>query len=344
MNIKTSKELGDWKLFTLINNQNMEVSILNFGGIITRIIVPDKHGKLENVVIGYRDIKDYQSNSNYFGALIGRVAGRIANSTFNLNDATYTLAANEGAHHLHGGKNGFHQVVWKAEPFETDDTVGLTLTHTSQDKEDGYPGKLDMTVTYTLNNNNQLTVDYQAIATENTVFTMTNHSYFNLSGNLKSMVHQHHVTIPSNHVVELNEQLIPTGKKMNVLNTPFDFRTGRYLMEGFKSNHPQNKVARNGYDHYFIFDQTKKAEVIVQEEASGRRLTINTNQPGMVMYTSNMLDEGLPLNEGSSKRYLGVCFETQASPASLEHDGFPSILLEKHQPYTKQTIFTFDTI
>jgi len=343
MQIETQEILNKWKLYTLTNNNGMKISFLNFGGIITDISVPNRHNHLENVVLGYKSYVDYEKNPNFFGAIVGRVAGRIQDASFTIQDQTYSLTANEDGHHLHGGDGGFHQVIWQASPFQTDDTVGVKLSHKSVDGEGGYPGTIEVAVTYTLTNNNELILDYSGTSDKTTVLTMTNHSYFNLNGNLAAKIHNHHVTMESNEFVELDTELIPTGKKINVANTPFDFRNGRKLVDGLNSISTQNRVANHGYDHYFIFNQTNKPKISVREETSGRVMTIKTNEPGVVMYTSNTLEDDLELAEGKSKPYLGVCFETQASPASLHHEGFPSVILKANDLYKKQTVFSFGT-
>ena len=341
MKIEIEKTKNNWQHYKLTNGNGMSVSLLNFGGIITEILVPNRHGVLENIVIGYKNISDYEDNPNFFGAIIGRVAGRIQDASFIINDKTYTLEANTGAHHLHGGSEGFHQVIWEANPLQTIDTVGLELTYTSLDGEGGYPGKLEVAVTYTLNDKNELILDYSGSSDKTTALTLTNHSYFNLSGNLAETIHKHYVTIDSDEFIELNKDLIPTSKKINVATTPFDFRNGRELGDGISSTSAQNLVVNHGYDHYFIFNQKKPENIIVKDEVSGRKMTIQTDEAGVVMYTSNMLDEGLDLAEGKSKPYLGVCFETQGSPASLHHENFPTIILKAHEPYQKQTVISF---
>lgn len=343
MDINTERILDKWTQFTLINDNGMEVSVLDYDGIITKIMVPDKNGTIENVVLGYKNYEDYELNPNFFGALIGRVAGRIQNSSFTLGEDTYSVKANEGKHHLHGGPNGFNHVIWEVEPVQARGSVALKLTHKSPDGEGGYPGNVKVAVTYTLNNDNKFILDYEAITDKRTALTLTNHSYFNLSGNLQDTIHHHHVAIDSDRFVELDEELIPTGKLLNVADTPFDFRRGRLLEDGIKANTEQNKIAGHGYDHYFIFAQNQQENVKVKEATSGRVLTVKTNQPGMVMYTANGLDEGLELREGSSQQHLGVCFETQSSPASLHYEGFPTVVLEADEVYRKQTVFEFST-
>ncbi|WP_112182310.1 aldose epimerase family protein [Paraliobacillus zengyii] len=332
-----------WKEFTLSNKQGMEVSCLNYGGIITKIMTPNKNNEFENVILSYADYEDYLDNPNFFGALIGRVAGRIEASSFQLDGKTYNLPSNEGKHHLHGGAAGFHKVLWQAAPFEESDAVGVTLTHRSQDGDGGYPGNLVMKVTYTLTNENAFNITYEAVVDQKTILTTTNHSYFNLSGNLKTDILQHDVKMEASQFVELDHELIPTGNILPVEGTVFDFQHGHKIIDGIHSVDQQNLVASNGYDHYFLFDHNKKENVVVTEQTSGRKLTVQTDQPGIVMYTSNGLDDTIKLREGKSAKYLGVCLETQSTPASLEHEGFPSILLEKDAPYKTTTNFIFST-
>ncbi|KKK38692.1 aldose epimerase [Mesobacillus campisalis] len=341
MKIAVKEILGKWQEYSLTNANNMCVSVLDFGGIITKIIAPGRFDSLENVVVSFKDCEDYENDPNFFGALIGRVAGRIQGSTFKLGGKTYELPANNGQNHLHGGPGGFHQVIWKADPFLKRECVGLKLSHHSPDGDGGYPGNLDVTVTYTLDNKNRLTIEYEAVSDATTPLTLTNHTYFNLSGDLKRPVDEHEVIIDSSTFVELDEELIPTGEKVPVEGTPFDFRAGRVLGAGFNDDYGQNKIAGSGYDHYFIFDKEKEFDAVVAEPRSGRVMTVKTTQPGMVMYTGNSLDDSMKLAEGPSRKHLGVCFETQGSPASLHHEGFPGIILKAGEKYTQQTVFGF---
>jgi len=341
MKIETQEIINNWTLYTLTNDHNMSVSLLDFGGIITNISVPNRNKKVENVVLGYKNYTDYEENPNFLGAIVGRVAGRIQDASFILDGKTHLLEANEGVHHIHGGSVGFHQVIWTAHPFQTDETVGVRLTHISLDGEGGYPGNIEVSVTYTLTNNNELFLDYSATTDKSTALSLTNHTYFNLSGDLAETIHNHHVTIDSDEFVELDQDLIPTGQKIHVANTLFDFRNGRKLTDGISSTSAQNLIANYGYDHYFIFNQKGPKNVRVKDEASGRIMSIKSNQPGVVMYTANTLNEDFELAEGQSKPYLGVCFETQASPASLHHEGFPTVVLNADETYEKQSVFSF---
>lgn len=343
MHIKTEKVTDTWTLYTLINNNDIAISVLNYGGIITRILTPDKHGNNENIVLGYEQLSDYTENPNRLGAIIGPVAGRIANAEFTLDDKTYHLEKNDGKHHLHGGEAAFNRVIWDAKPFRSAEEVGITLTHQSPDGGGGYPGNVNVTVTYTLNNHNQLIMNYDAESDATTPLALTNHSYFNLSGDLKNTVHNHQVTLDSSRFAELDQALIPTGNRLDVASTVFDFRIERQLAGGLNSNAEQIQIAGGGYDHYFIFDDHRQEDVVVRDPASGRMMTVKTDQPGMVMYTANGLDDELTLKERHGQKHLGVCFETQGSPASLHHNSFPNIVLESGESYRKQTVFTFIT-
>ncbi|WP_405097048.1 aldose epimerase family protein [Oceanobacillus sp. FSL H7-0719] len=341
MEITEKEVLNKWIEYTLTNDNGIQVSLLNYGGILTKLVVPDREGKLENIVLGYQNFEDYEQDSNYFGAIIGRVAGRIENASFELDGKTYQLKTNEGNHHLHGGESAFHQVIWDAMSFQNDDEAGVKLSHTGSDDAGGYPGRADVTVTYTLNNKNELLLDYEATTTEKTILTLTNHTYFNLTGNLKDTIENHQVSMNSEQFLELDEALIPTGNCLDVAGTPFDFREGNRLAAGMHSSHQQNTIAGGGYDHYFLFNENEVPHISISEPTSGRMLDITTNQPGVVMYTSNSLDKALQLSDGNSRKHAGVCFETQASPASLKYHQLPSIILGANDTYKKQTCFTF---
>ncbi|SDC32989.1 aldose 1-epimerase [Terribacillus halophilus] len=337
---KTALQDG-WELYTVTNTNGMRLKVLNFGGIITSLEVPDKHGNLENVVLGYRNFKDYQANPNYFGALIGRVAGRIQNSRFELEGKTYQLEANEGKHHLHGGPNGFHQVLWKVEPFEENQASGLRLSYTSEDGAGGYPGNLQVVVTYTLTNDNKLVMLYEAATDKETPVTLTNHSYFNLSGNLKKTIAKQQAMVNSDKFTELDEELIASGRWLDTAASPFDLRSFKPLEDVFSAPHEQLRIAGEGIDHYFLFSDEKGPKAGLYDPESGRLMTIESDQPGLVLYTGNGLDETLELKERMSEKYLGICFETQAFPAALHHDGFPSLILRPDETYRRETVLTF---
>ncbi|SNZ03504.1 aldose 1-epimerase [Terribacillus aidingensis] len=331
----------DWMLYTVTNSNGMKLEVLNFGGIITSLEVPDKNGKLENIVLGYRNLEDYKANPNYFGAIIGRVAGRIEDAQFELNGKVYPLPANEGNHHLHGGPEGFHQVLWDVETFEHGRTNGLRLSYTSTDGEGGYPGKLNVVVTYTLTEDNKFAILYEATTNQATPVALTNHTYFNLSGGLKRSIAEQQAMVASSHFTELDEELISTGKLLDTAGTPFNLQSFRTLADIFSAPHEQLRLAGEGIDHYFLFSNNEKPKAGLYDPASGRLMTMDSNQPGLVLYTSNGLDDTLELKERQSEKYLGICFETQAFPAGLHHSGFPNIILQPKETYRKETIFSF---
>lgn len=340
---KTALQDG-WELYTVTNKNGMRLEVLNFGGIITSLEVPDKDGNLENVVLGYRNLQDYKDNPNYFGAIIGRVAGRIKESEFELDNERFKLDANESKHHLHGGPEGFHQVLWDVDTFEENETNGLRLSHTSKDGEGGYPGNLTVIVTYTLTDDNKLVILYEASTDKSTPVTLTNHTYFNLSGSLKRTVASQQALVASDQYTELDEELLSTGRLLDTAASPFDLRSFKPLQEVFSSPHEQLHIAGEGIDHYFLFSSDdEKPKAGLYDPESGRLMTIESNQPGLVLYTGNGLDDSLELKERKSEKHLGICFETQAFPAGLHHEGFPDLILKPGERYQKETVFSFSS-
>ncbi|MCM3761937.1 galactose mutarotase [Alkalihalobacillus oceani] len=323
------------KAFMLKNNNGMEVGCISYGCTITKIVVPDKHGRLENVVLGYETLEEYLDQAAFLGCVIGRVAGRIGNAEFELDGKVHRLAKNEGDHHLHGGKYGFDKVVWETETEESADELKVIFTHESHNQTEGYPGHLRVKVSYQLNNNNELTISYRAVTDQKTIVNLTNHSYFNLSGNGQRDVLQHKLTLKSDRFLPLNESLLPTGEKLDVANTPFDLRRGRRLEDGVTSHHPQNQLAGDGYDHPFILSANHQEEIRLVDEESGRELIVETDEPCVVVYTANTI------GEDRWKKHMGVCLETQHHPDAVHHADFPSIVLEKDEEYRTATTYRF---
>ncbi|UPM55064.1 aldose epimerase family protein [Gottfriedia acidiceleris] len=327
--------------YTIINSHGMKVICLDYGCIINKIIVPDKYGKFENVVLGFDSINEYVEQSPYFGAVIGRVAGRINKANFELNNQVYQLAINNKSNHLHGGLKGFDKVIWNTEMIENKDNISLVFTYQSPDGEEGYPGNIDMKVVYTLNNKNELNITYEGKSDQRTLLNVTNHSYFNLSGDLKRDVLNHTLKLKSKRFVELDHDLIPTGRLVDVDNTPFDFTVGRKLIDGVESSHPQNILAGNGYDHPFLLEENDTEQIILSDEENGRVLMIETNQPGVVLYTGTQLLNDFTIRSIQSRKYLGLCLETQGLPDSIHHDNFPSCIIEKDEDYHAFTKLSF---
>ncbi|BAB06474.1 galactose mutarotase [Halalkalibacterium halodurans] len=332
------------RAFTMTNDHGMEVTCIEYGCIITELKTPDRHGNLENIVLGFDRMDDYEKHSQYFGAVIGRVAGRIANGEFMLDNQSYTLANNEGENHLHGGEKGFDKVVWKGETIDSQDEVGVEFSYISRDGEEGYPGTLSMSVRYILNNDNELKVMYSGKADQKTLVNVTNHSYFNLSGNLKRDILEHELTLKSSQFLQLNDQLLPTGTVLDVVDTPFDFRNGRKIIDGTKATYEQNVIVGNGYDHPFKLDTNLQQEIRLVDEESGRCLEMETTEPCVVLYTGNALQEGVPIRGVRSRKYLALCLETQGFPDAIHHPDLPSIVLEEGEEYLSTTTYRFRTV
>jgi aldose 1-epimerase len=327
--------------FTLINNHGVEVTCINYGCIITKVITPDKSGKFENIVLGYDSLDEYVNGSYFFGAIVGRVAGRIKEGSFELDGKTYTLAKNENNNHLHGGVKGFNQVIWDAEVIESDEEVAVQFSYLSRDGEEGFPGNLNVNVTYKLNNNNELSIHYSGHSDEKTLLTMTNHSYFNLSGNIKRDILNHSLKLKSNKFLELDSELLPTGELVDVAGTSFDFTSERLIKTGAESEHPQNKLAGGGYDHPFLLNTQHDNEIVLKDLENGRSLTIETGEAAVVVYTSNQMKSEGEILGVPSRRYLGICLETQGLPDAIHHPHFPSWILEKDKEYSSVTKYQF---
>lgn len=330
--------------FKMKNNQGIEVTCLDYGCIIAKILAPDKNNNLENIVLGFDTIEDYDEYSPYFGAVIGRFAGRIKNGEFELNDQVYHIGQNNFNNHLHGGLKGFDKVIWSTEIKEGKDSISLQFTYFSPDGEEGFPGNVKMTVIYTLNNENELILSYEGHTDQRTLLNITNHSYFNLSGNVKTDILDHSLKIKSTRFLELNHELIPTGEILEVENTPFDFRSGRKIKDGVSSTHPQNLLAGNGYDHPFVLDEYEKDQVILCDDTSGRKLTIETDQPAVVLYTGTQLTDDFLIRDVKSRKYLGLCLETQGFPDSIHHLNFPTNITEKDEIYRATTKLSFSVM
>jgi len=325
-------------LYTLVNKSGITMKVTNYGGIITSLSVPDKNGKVADIVLGYDSLSDYLKATPFFGALIGRYGNRIAKGKFTLDGTEYDLAKNDGPNHLHGGVKGYDKVVWDAEDFKTDSTVGLKLHYLSKDGEEGYPGNLDITVTYTLSDNNTLTFDYTAATDKATPVNLTQHSYFNLagSGDIKS----HELMIAASRYNVVDSTLIPTGELRDVKGSPFDFTTVKPI--------GQDLVAAGGkpigYDHNFILDTKTLTDLAVRvvEPNSGRIMEVYTDQPGVQFYSGNFLDGTLTGKAGTVyQQYSGFCLETQHFPDSPNQAAFPTTILKPGETYQTTTIYKF---
>ncbi|WP_371017911.1 aldose epimerase family protein [Pseudalkalibacillus sp. JSM 102089] len=330
----------DVTLFKLQTKSGFEISCIDYGCIITRILSPNKNGQLENIVLGYDTLEEYLTCSNYFGAVIGRVAGRIDGGSFELGGKEFHLHKNDANNHIHGGSRGFNSVIWDAKVIQNHQDEGtIEFKYHSADGEEGYPGNVEVVVRYTLNNQDELTIHYSATSDKDTIMNLTNHTYFNLSGDLKEDVLSHSLKLKSNYYLELNRDMIPTGKLLNVQGTSFDFRDGNKLSEGVNHPHEQNLLVGEGYDHPFILEDHQ--EIVLS--SSGRKLTVATSEPCVVLYTGNSICEGFKIREVPSKKYLGVCLETQKHPNAINQPEFPSVVLSENTPYESKTRYKFQT-
>ncbi len=322
-----------------LDDGKIEVRITNYGGIIVSLRVPDKNGKLDDIVLGHDSVEGYIPNSPYLGAIIGRYGNRIAHGSFQLDGKTYVLPKNNGENTLHGGVRGFDQKVWTAKEIRD----GIELRYLSKDGEEGFPGNLAVTVNYTLTES-ALRIEYSATTDKDTVLNLTNHSYFNLAGQGNGDILGHFVKIDASRFTPVDVGLIPTGDLQPVEGTPFDFRTPHAIGERIGANDPQLQAGR-GYDHNFVLDHaTGQMQEAAQayDAKTGRTVKVLTTEPGVQFYTGNFLDGSITGKEGRVyKHRYAFCFETQHFPDSPNHPSFPSTELKPRQKYHTVTVFEF---
>ena len=334
------------RLFTLSNANGLSIKVTNYGGIILDLMVPDKDEKIEDVVLGYEKTEDYVKASPYFGALIGRYGNRIGNAKFVLDGVVYELAANDGKNHLHGGVKGFDKVVWDAAEEQTLEGPSLKLHYLSADGEEGYPGNLDVNVTYTLTNKNELRIDYLATTDKTTVCNLTQHSYFNLKGQGNGDVLGHELMINADSFTPVDQGSIATGEIRSVEDTPMDFRNSTPVGDRIDADDQQIKFGL-GYDHNWVLNKDPDELALaarVIEPQSGRVMEVWTTEPGMQFYCGNFLDGGNVGKGGKAyNRRNGFCLETQRFPDSPNKSNFPSAVLRPGETYETTTIYKFFT-
>lgn len=331
------------KKYTLINRNGMKAEIINFGGIITSLTAPDKNGKYEDVVLGFTKPEEYfNGNPYYFGALIGRFGNRIANAQFILDGKTYKIDQNDGKNSLHGGQDGFHTKFWNIETVKDAKFPTLKLTYTSANGEEGYPGKLTATVLYTLTDDNSLEIFYEATTDQPTVVNLTQHSYFNLSGNFTQPITDHELQINADKYLPVNGALIPTGEQKAVKGSPFDFTVSKPIGKDINLEDDQLKKGK-GYDHNWILNGSGVRSIAkVHHAASGRVMEVFTDEPGVQFYSGNFLDGKYDTKNGGKNEFrTGFCLETQHFPDSPNQASFPSTLLKPDQKYHSKTIYKF---
>ncbi len=347
-------------VFTLTNANGAELRAMTYGGIVLSLKVPDRNGRLGDVVLGYDDLEGYLEESPYFGAIIGRYGNRIADARFELDGEVYELAANDGDNHLHGGVEGFDKKLWDAEGFRNEEGVGIVFTRLSPDGEEGYPGNLEVRVTYTLTDANEVVFDYHATTDEATPVNLTQHTYFNLAADGIQDVEAHRLIINADHYTPVDEELIPTGEIATVIGTPFDFRRAAPIGFRVEDAHPQIQYA-GGYDHNFVLNRegiegarsefsppggTAPGELLpavyVYEPFSGRVMEVHTTEPGVQFYSGNFLDGTITGKGGVVYAHrFGFCLETQHYPDSPNEPDFPSTILRPGEEYTSRTVYRF---
>ena len=328
------------EMFTLRNAHGVEVKATSYGAIITSIVTPDRNGRPGDIVLGFDTIEGYLKDSPYFGTVVGRYGNRIAKGRFTLDGRTYTLATNNGPNHLHGGLKGFDKVVWKAEPLQG--KTGVAFSRLSPDGEEGYPGNLDVRITYELTDRNELVMDYHATSDKATPVNLTQHSYFNLAGEGDILGHQ--LMIAADRYTPVDTTLIPTGDLAPVEGTPFDFRTATAIGARIDQANEQLKNG-GGYDHNWVLtrkDASRQLAARVVEPKTGRTLEVSTTEPGVQFYSGNFLDGKVIGKAGRAyQRRSGLCLETQHFPDSPNQPKFPSTILRPGGAYESQTVFTF---
>ena len=346
------KEFGktrDGKLvhsYTLNQDNGTFCTLLTYGATIQRLMMPDREGRIQDVVLGYDNMEGYQSESNpYHGAIIGRHCNRIENARFELDGHLYKLAENDGQNHLHGGLKGFDKVIWKAEPHHTNDGPSVRFYYYSQDGEENYPGNLDVQVTYTLTDHFELIIRYDAVADQKTVINLTNHSYFNLAGQGSGTILDHEVRIEADEYTDINDACIPNGRILPVEGTALDFREMKPVRQDIDKDEPAIRAGK-GFDHNFVLRDKKeglKACAQVYEPKHGRVMAVETTLPGVQLYTGNMMQKD---NGKEGVRYdnrNGLCLETQFFPNSLKHKHFPSPVFNAGDAFRHKTIYRFST-
>ena len=327
------------ELITITNNNNMEVKLLSYGGAIVELLVPDKENIAENIILAYQNLEDYIENPTYFGVIVGRTSGRIGSGEFNLGGKPYKLNKNFGVNHCHGGAKGFSYQVWSYNIIEADQGISVEFKYKSPEGEENYPGNLNARVTYTLQQDNTLTIEYKAETDRVTLCNLTNHSHFNLSGNYKRNVTEQEMRIASVSFLELNNNLIPTGNIIDVKDTPMDFNQRKLIGRDIEEAYEQLKIT-NGYDHPWLLE-SKTNQIEMYDSKSGRKMNITTTYPCVVVYSFNY-----PNNEDmkcgkTAKKHDGICFETQFEPDGINSTHFNKSILQPGRAYYEKTEYRF---
>jgi len=332
------------ELFTLKNSRGVTARIMTYGAILYSLEVPDRNGHFTNVTANRETVADYQKRSAAFGAVIGRYANRIGNASFTLDGKEYQVTRNSGKNHIHGGARGFDKRVWKGESIRGDQSAGVRLSYTSKDGEEGYPGNLEVTVTYELNNRDELKLEYTAKTDQPTHVNLSNHAYWNLAGAYSGDILNHVLTLNSDKYLLADEGLIPTGEFASVANTPLDFRTPHRI--GARMGQIKEKQFNGGYDHCMVISQAKPGELTfcakLKDPVSGRTMEVSTTEPGVQVFSANFGPGAFEGPKGYPyPRHLGFCLETQHFPDSPNKPHFPSTVLRPGQTFHSVTVHKF---
>ena len=326
------------KLYKCTNSNGYRVELINYGATVKSLFAPDRAGQIDNITLGCGDMASYQANTSYLGATVGRYCNRIAKGKFSIGDRSFTLSTNDGENHLHGGTTGLDKKVWDAELIEYSDSVGVKFSVVSPDGEGGYPGELKVTVSYQLNNDNELVVQFEAETDQETHVNLTNHSYWNLAGAGRGTIDDHELSLISKRLVSIASDGIPTGEFLNVSETAFDFGAPRRIGEELE----KTGIVPTGYDHCYVIeraDDSLQSAATVYEPKSGRTLEVFTTQPGLQFYTSNWMD-GQP-SSGGFEKHSAFALECQHYPDSPNQASFPSTLLKPGSTYQHKTVYRF---
>jgi aldose 1-epimerase len=330
-------------LYTMRNNNSMEISVINYGGIIVTIKVPDKNGKIDDVTLGFDSLSDYVISNPFFGALIGRYGNRVAGGKFSLDNIEYTLPVNNDINHLHGGSGGFDKVYWDIQDVSDSRQAMLKLSYLSKDGEEGYPGNVGVEIVYTLTPENEIKINYRATTDKTTIINLTQHSYFNLGGHASSDILDHQLTINADYFLPVDESSIPTGSLQSVKGTAFDFLFSQKIGSLIHHNEVQLSFGK-GYDHCWALNNKGKFEKVatLHDPASGRLLEVFTDQPGLQFYSGNSLDGSHIGKNGVAYKFRqGLCLETQHFPDTPNQPSFPSVTLNTNEIYETMTVYKF---
>lgn len=339
-----SGDANEVQLFTIENNAGTKLLVSNYGAAVQSLFVKNKDGKIEDIVLGYDDLNDYLLDEYYLGTVIGRYANRIGGQIVSLNGNSYKLPVKKGGYHLHGGERGFNKKIFDAAPFHQHSKSGIVFTYTSPHLEEGFPGDLTLKVIYTLDDDNAWTIEYKAVSNKTTLINLTQHSYFNLSGNLKSSVDNHELKILSHWYLPVNELQVPTGEIKEVSKTVFDFTAFKKIGQQIASGDEQLKLS-NGYDHSFVLEKEHtpalKHAAVVKEKTSGIKMDVYTTEPALHFYSGNFLDNIKGKNNITYNQRSGFCLETQHFPDAPNHPHFPTTVLKAGEQFYSKTVFKF---